>query len=262
MPSPFPGMNPYLERASVWDSLHPNLITAAHFHLNTQVAPRYLVQIEARLYLHEPTAEQRFRWIGDLGVKPGAPREPNPAPATATVAPAYVTLADTVQTERVQFLTIRDRESRELVTVIELLSPTNKYAGPDRAQYLTKRLELLRSNTHFVELDLLRGGPRMPPDDLPTCDYCALVSRVEERPRAGVWPWRVRDALPVIPIPLRGGDADATLNLKAVLDQVYDGGGYHYLAYTGPPEPRLAPDDAAWAAQYVPASSGTAGHAT
>jgi len=255
MPSPFPGMNPYLERASVWTSFHLNFLGAAQFHLNSQLLPRYVAQSEARLYLHEPSAEERFRWVSDVGVTLAPSNTPGASTGTATVAPAYVTLADTVQTERVPYLTIRDRESRELVAVIELLSPTNKYAGPSRDQYLIKRLELLRSNTHLVEIDLLRGGPRMPPDELPTCDYCALVSRVEERPRAGVWPWRVRDALPVLPIPLRASDADARLDLKALIDQVYDGGGYHYLAYTGAPEPRLAPDDAAWAAQFVPAST-------
>ena len=153
MPSPFPGMNPYLERASVWESFHPNLISAAHFHIAAQVLPRYIVQVETRLYIHEPPADRRF--------------------------------GDAVDTERVQYLVIRDREGRDLVTVIELLSAANKYAGPDREQYLGKRNEILRSRAPLVEIDLLRGGPRMPPDDLPTCDYCAVVSRVEERPRAG-----------------------------------------------------------------------------
>lgn len=155
--------------------------------------------------------------------------------------------------ERVKFLTIRDRNGNDVVTVVELLSPTNKYAGPDRAQYLVKRREILRSNAHLVEVDLLRGGPRMPPDELPTCDYCVLVSRVEERPEAGVWPWRLRDPLPLIPVPLRPGDADVRLDLKAGIDSVYDT-GYARDIYLGPPEPRLAPDDAAWAAQFIPAN--------
>ncbi len=254
MPSPFPGMNPYLERASVWESFHPNLISAAHFHIAAQVLPRYIVQVETRLYIHEPSAERRFRGASDLALKP----RPGVSPAaggTATVAPAYVTIGDAVDTEKVHYLVIRDREGRDLVTVVELLSPANKYAGPDREQYLGKRNEVLRSRAHLVEIDLLRGGPRMPPDDLPTCDYCAVVSRVEERPRAGVWPWRLRDPIPAIPIPLRAGDPDAALDLKAVIDQPYDGGGYHYFSYSDLPEPRLSPDDAAWAAAFVPTTA-------
>src|SRR5205085_5843516 len=154
--------------------------------------------------------------------------------AGAAVAPAEITILDAVDVERVGFLTIRDRDGNDLITVLELLSPTNKYAGPDREQYLGKRRELLRSRAHFVELDLLRGGPRMPPDELPTCDYCAIVSRVEERPSAGVWPWRLRDPIPLLPIPLRAPDADATLDIKAIIDQMYDGGRYAKYIYSGP----------------------------
>src|SRR5205807_8592511 len=105
--------------------------------------------------------------------------------------------------ERLAFVEIRDRVDRRLITVIELLSPTHRYAGPDREQYLAKRGQLLASGTHFVEIDLLRGGPRLPLKDLPECEYYVRVSRAEERPQAGLWPLRLRKRLPVIPIPLR-----------------------------------------------------------
>jgi hypothetical protein len=195
--------------------------------------------------------ERRFVGAADLSVvrTPAA----SGARTAALVAPTRVTILDTVDVQRVGFLTIRDRDGNDLITVIELLSPTNKYAGPDREQYLVKRREMLRSRAHFVEIDLLRGGPRMPPDELPTCDYCAIVSRVEERPEAGVWPWRLRDPIPLLPVPLRPADADATLDLKAAIDQMYDGGRYGNYIYSGSPEPRLAPDDAAWAATFLPA---------
>ena len=252
MPSPFPGMNPYLERASAWESFHHALIVAAQLQIAPQTPPEYVVRIEHRVYIHEPPHEPGFVGRADLGVH----RTPRAAgrPVATLEAPARVTL-ETVDVERVKFLTIRDRDGNDLITVIELLSPTNKYAGPDRAQYLAKRREILRSSAHLVEIDLLRGGPRMPPDELPTCDYCVLVSRVEERPEAGVWPWRLRDPIPLIPIPLRLGDADATLDLKTAIDQMYDGGRYANYIYAGPPEPRLAPDDAAWAAAFLPSNT-------
>ncbi len=135
--------------------------------------------------------------------------------------------------------------------MVELLSPTNKYAGPDRDQYLVKARQLRRSRAHFVEIDLLRGGPRMPWLDMPECDYCVVVSRMERRPKAGFWPIRLRDHLPEIPIPLRQGDADARLDLQAVLHRIYDAAGYAYHIYSGPPEPAA---DAAWAAGFVPAT--------
>ena len=128
---------------------------------------------------------------------------------------------------------------------MELLSPSNKYAGPDREQYLAKVRQLQRSRVHLVEIDLLRGGPRMPWLDMPACDYCVIVSRVELRPRgrADFWPIRLKDRLPEIPIPLRGGDPDARLNLQEVLHRIYDAAGYAYYIYAGPPEPPLSAAD-------------------
>ena len=95
----------------------------------------------------------------------------------------------------------------------------------------------------------------MPPAELPTCDYCAIVSRVEERPRAGVWSWKLRESLGVLPIPLRAPDQDVLLNLKEIIDRVYEAGKYDRYIYKGLPEPRLAPDDAAWASGLIPAWS-------
>jgi hypothetical protein len=245
-------MNPYLERATAWESFHPHFIPAALQHIAAQLPTRYVVRIENRIYIHEPPLDRRYVGGADIGLAhPPGVTNGRTAPV-AVVAPAYVTVLDAVEVQRVGYLTIRDRDGNDLVTAIGLLSPTNKYAGSDREQYVGKRKELLRSRAHFVEIDLLRGGPRMPPEELPTCDYCAIVSRIEERPQAGVWPWRVRDPMPVLPIPVRAPDPDAWLDLKAVLDQVYDGGRYANYIYTGPPEPRLAPDDSAWAAQFLP----------
>jgi hypothetical protein len=140
---------------------------------------------------------------------------------------------------------------------MELLSPSNKYAGPDREQYLAKARQLQRSWVHFVEIDLLRGGPRMPWLDMPACDYCVVVSRVERRPKAGFWPIRLRERLPEIPIPLRRGDTDARLDLQQVLHRIYDAAGYAYHIYSGPPEPPLSAEDAAWAQQFRAAGSQT-----
>jgi hypothetical protein len=173
-------------------------------------------------------------------------------PSTGTAeAPARVRLP-AVDRERLSFIEIRDRDGWQLVTVIELLSPTNKYAGPDREQYLAKRHELLASTVHLVEIDLLRGGPRMPLENLPACDYCILVSRVESRPEADAWPVRLREPLPPVPIPLRSPHADAQLDLQQLLHRIYDGAGYEDYIYGGQPHPQLNTADTAWARQFVP----------
>src|SRR5690606_15154439 len=120
--------------------------------------------------------------------------------------------------------------TREVITVIELLSPSNKNSGADRGQYLGKRERVLESPSHLVEIDLLRGS-RLPIKGLPDCDYYVMVSRAEMRPKVELWPFRLRDPLPKIPIPLRAPDPDAILDLKAVLDRVYDGAGYEDYVY-------------------------------
>jgi hypothetical protein len=254
MPSPFPGMNPYLEQERAWNDFHESFMPAARDAIAAQVRPHFIANINEHLFIHElPEESRRFVGRADVGVTrpPFAPGEQG-APTAAVEAPAKVRLP-AVDVERLSFIEVRDRDDWQLVTVIELLSPANKYAGPDRDQYLVKRRQLLASAVHFVEIDLLRGGPRMPMEDLPECDYCVLVSRAPLRPDAEVWPIRHRECLPVVPIPLRPPHADAQLDLQQVLHRIYDAAGYEDYIYRSPPQPRLNDEDAAWAQQFVPA---------
>jgi len=252
MPSPFPGMNPFVERVSVWHDFRENFLPVARELLSAQVLPRYFVKIDEHMYVHElGQEERRFTGRGDLWVAP-LTHERSSGGATALLeAPAEVGVPQ-IDVEGQSLLEIRDRDTRQLVAVVELLSPSNKYNGPDREQYLAKTRALLHSNVHFVEIDLLRGGPRMPWLGLPTCDYCVVVSRAERRPKAGAWAIRLRDRLPIVPVPLRQGDADARLDLQEVLNRVYDAAGYQYYIYADEPDPPLAPEDAAWTRQFLP----------
>jgi hypothetical protein len=260
MPSPFPGMNPYLEQDDAWHDFHQQFIPQISQVIVPQVRPAYIVKVEEHVYIHERSAAEReFLGRPDVSIvqrhKPSSPR-----PTTKVLAaPAYGRIPLAIDVERQSFVEIRDRQSRELITVIELLSPSNKKPGGDREQYVAKRRQLLASSVHFVEIDLLRGGPRMPVEDLPDCDYCVLVSRAEERPDAEIWPLRLRERLPIIPIPLRAADGDARLDLQEALHHLYDAAGYEDYIYTHTPQPPLHPDDAAWARQFLPSSppSGT-----
>ena len=256
MPSPFPGMNPYLEQDDAWEDFHQRFITFAAGHIEAQVGSEYIVKIEQHLYLHERSADQRrLLGHGDVSVArlPGDKAEGGSA--AVLDAPVQV-LLPAVDVEREAFLEIRDRRSRQVVTVVEMLSPANKRKGPDRDQYLAKRQLLLAGPTHFVEIDLLRGWDRMPIENLEPCDYCALVSTAENRPRAGLWPFRLRGSMPVIPIPLRGSAPAVTLELKRVLDYAYDQANYQKYIYESDPQPPLNQEDAAWARQFVPAGIG------
>ncbi len=256
MPSPFPEMNPYLEQEDVWQDFHERFIPLVATLLGGQLRPRYIVKIDEHIYVHELGEESR-RWVGraDVSVGVGTPEaahEPVPGAATGLLeAPARVRLP-AVDRERMSYVEIRDRRDRELVTVIELLSPSNKYIGPDREQYLAKLMEILNGPAHLIEIDLQRGGPPLPAADRPDCSYSILVSRVERRPHAEFWPVALRDRLPVIPVPVRAPDPDAQLDLQAALDRIYDDAGYADYIYEGNPRPRLDGDDAVWTRRLFP----------
>jgi hypothetical protein len=249
-------MNPYLEQDDVWHDFHERFLPAAAEAIGAQVQPDYIVKIDEHIYVHELPAELR-RLLGraDLGVTAVRPMLSAPPTAVGLLdAPARIRLP-AVDIERESFIEIRDRRSRELVCVIELLSPANKRPGPDREQYLAKRGKLLNSPAHLVEIDLIRTGDPMPSEDRPDCVYSVAVSRVEDRPVAGFWPIGLRDTLPDIPIPLRRPHPDARLDLQGLLHRIYDAAGYAYYVYEGSPAPGLAPDDAAWARRLVPAAN-------
>ncbi len=150
---------------------------------------------------------------------------------------------------------IRDRLGRQLVTAIEILSPTNK-RGVGRGEYLKKRRRLLRSEAHLVEIDLLRAGRRIPMERaLPPAPYYIYVGRQELRPVTDVWPVRLDQPLPQVPIPLLAGDGDVMLDLQAALTAVYDLSDYGLeIDYSGPPEVPLTPEQSAWVSPHLRAA--------
>jgi hypothetical protein len=256
MPSPFPGMNPYLEQESVWHDFHNSFMIAARSALVTQVQPRYIVKTEEHIYLHELSAE-RHRFLGRADVSlTRSPGSASPVGAAVLADPVRVCLPG-VDKEKEIYLEIRDRDLRQVVTVIELLSPANKRPGPDREQYLTKRLAILGSPANLIEIDLLRGGVRMPGTEVNSQPYGILISRAEQRPEAGLWPVQLPERLPVVPVPLRAPDGDVRLDLQAVLHRVYDEAGYQTYLYEAGPTPSLSPEEVEWAAAFRPPGGGS-----
>lgn len=252
MPSPFPGFDPFIE-GQVWPDFHHALIAEARAALIPEVRPRYVVRVEERVCLDEQPEDDLAFMEPDVLVAeetgqdaPGAGR----GGSGAAVAVEPVILSPPMPALRKQrFLALRERDSQRLVTVIEILSPANKRSGSDgRRQYLKKRREVQQSSVHLVELDLLRGGQRLPViGTLPPGDYFAVVARAGHRPRAQVYGWTLRQRLPGIPVPLAGEEPDVMLDLQAVFTTAYDRAGYDYsLDYRRPAEPRLAEADAAW----------------
>jgi len=147
-------------------------------------------------------------------------------------------------------LEIRTVGDDVLVTAIELLSPVNKRPGADAADaYDRKRREIFRSDVHLLEIDLLRGG-RRPAfiEPLPDYPYFIFLSRAQRRPAIEIWPIALREALPIVPIPLRYPDDDIPLDLNATLTQIYRSARYDYRIdyHQSPPAPELSSAEAAW----------------
>lgn len=254
MPSPFPGMDPYLEEPVRWPDVHHEIISVFRASLNGVIRPRYYVRLEVRvvrLEIDDP-AQKLYR-IPDLKVvidRIDAPARRRASVAIAAGAATAVELDTTDYEFEVKQARLKVHESRtkRLVTVIEVLSPTNKVAGSEaRVSYLDKRQEAYEAGCHFVEIDLLRRGKATFPRGK-ECHYAVHVSRAERRPRATVWRIDLPQRLPVVGIPLLAGDADADVDLQDVLITAYEHGAYDAdTDYTRDPAPPLEPAEAKWA---------------
>lgn len=249
MPSPFPGMDPWLERSDHWPDVHNRLIAAIGDVLGPQLRPRYFVALEERVYVEEA---QGLTLVGrpDLAVVGSRRTGGGDARSATAMVEVELPMADRL---RETYLEIRTAREGEVVTVLEVLSPANKRTGEGRRLYLQKRSSVLATLTSLVEIDLLRAGEPMPViGDLPSSDYAILVSRSWQRPRAHLLPFGVRDRIPTVPVPLRKGEEEPMVELGSVLGALYERASYDLrIDYRRPSEPPLVADDAPWAADRI-----------
>jgi hypothetical protein len=255
MPSPFPGMDPYLEHPARWPDVRHELISASKALLNRQFGGTYRARVEERVYVSQQEDPGRQVLVPDVLVRrdvtgrAAAPFRHQPDGATAVIPVECQLVDEEIREARISIIDVR---GRRVVTVIEFVSPSNKVWGSEgRKNYDQKKRDIRDSTTHLVEIDLLRGGtPLYAKEMLPPHDYLVHVSRYQEGQtrRHQFWPIPLRERLPDIPIPLLAGDDDATLNLQAVLDETYERSAYdrdiEYLESSVPP---LDEKQAEWA---------------
>ena len=227
MPSPFPGMDPFLE-SQEWEDFHSRFNTALSDNLSTALRPDYFVRVERRVYLEQLDSDKESLHHLDVAV---VADDAGPATGRSSESAASGTMSCTIPMpveRRETFLVIRERADAEVVTVIELLSPSNKRkGGRGHREYLQKRMDIVSSQTHLVEIDLLRGGERLPiRETLPDADYFCVTSRGDTRPRAELYSWKLTEPMPSLAIPLKLGDADAVVPLQEIFDLVYERAGY------------------------------------
>src|SRR5579871_2742356 len=221
----FPGMDPYLEVSELWPGLHNSLIVYIRDFLRPLLRPRYIAAIEERVFVQGP---QQREFIPDVLLKQSHPSQPRGGTALLDADEALQVQVPALPIHE-SYLEILDRHTNQrVVAVLELLSPTTKYAAPGRDSYLANQREVLASRAHLIEIDLLRRGQHTVAvaewvvREQMSYDYLICVNRAEGlRDRFGVYPRQLRQRLPRIQVPLADGDKDVVLDVQEVLNQTY-----------------------------------------
>jgi hypothetical protein len=264
-------MDPYVEACGLWRDFHHNLISEIQRALAGGTPERYLVRAGERSYivLVEEDCKKSHPFYPDVSVT--TERRKKPARKNGDVAVAEppfqaepVLMRAFVEDEhREAFVEIyEDSAEQRLVTSIEVLSPSNKSPNtPGWELYLPKRQSLLLGDANLVEIDLLRGGRRMPMlDPWPDSPYTFLVARARKYdearqgrgPSCRVWPVHFQIPCPPIPVPLLKPDPDIVLDVQPMIEAIYQRSRYaRSIDYTKPLTPPLDETETAWLEQRI-----------
>ena len=255
--SSFPGMDPHLEDPAIWRGFHHGFAEEVRAQLNQTIGLHYYADLEVHTVLEEVGILTPHHIYPDAAVLEAEQAEPSSPTATAVTAAPLVRDLPDVEQHKLRSVRVKQTDSHQLVTAIEILSPYNK-RGEGLELYRTKRWRLIRSEVHLVELDLLRGGEppglevQQPPID---ADYIVLVNRnnLGGARRSERWLVSLSEPLPRCPIPLLPPDPDAVLDLTAVIQQVYERAAYERrLDYSKPvPPPPLRPAMEKWLSERL-----------
>lgn len=226
MPSPFPGMDPFLEHPAFFPDLHDSLIIYLREQLQERLPEPYYATSAERA---EVELSQRH-----IGPNVAVLRAEVPTPPEATATQPVVVSVPTVETRETYLEIFARRDTERLVAVVEVLSPSNKTPGDSfRERYLRKQREVFNSQVNLVEIDLLRMGvhtTRVPLAHLVQrtgpFHYHACVWRFDQPEDFFVYPFTLADRMPALAIPLLPGDEPVAVDLQAVYDRAYDTGPF------------------------------------
>jgi hypothetical protein len=254
--SPFPGMDPYLERR--WGDVHTRLCTYISAALQSTLPDglRARAQEDVLVEYDDPKTYEPDITIIETGFDGESDEGGSLAVALKPVAVRHVRRA-----KRRRWVEILDTsDSNRVVTAIDILSPGNKSLGKLNRSYRKKLAQFLDAGTNVVEIDLLRSSRKrlsVPTSEIPAerrADYYVGVCRATDPDLWLVYPMVLRNPLPMVPIPCRETDADVPLKLPPIIDRIYIEGAHDDLDYSQLPEPPFASADAEWAAGMVAAS--------
>jgi hypothetical protein len=246
-------MDPFIE-SQAWQGFHTRYITALGDALVERVDPNYIVDVETYIFVETEDLTRVPPFEPDVFIVESESNAGERASATGLAAkPLTLTLPPMPLRRKQPFLTLRSRDGRQLVTILELLSPTNKKPGDGQTEYRLKRENIIASHVNLVELDFLRGGARLPTrEPLPENDYFVNVLRATKFPKVDVYGWSLAEPMPTIAVPLATDDADVEIPLQSVFNLVFDRSGYrNSLNYDSPLVPPLPESRVAWARKLL-----------
>lgn len=258
MPSPFPGMNPFLE-GHLWPDVHNSLAYLISVQLTPRMPEAYIVHLNNYTVADTNPGEDIGIMYPDVEVLKRARKAEEPAEAyelSKTTAPTVVIPAIKPVDVVIPVIEIKDRKSNRLITAIELLSPVNK-RKPGLEAYREKRLRLHEADVNLIEIDLLRRGERpFNHPAIPKSHYLITLVRAHHY-STEAWAVGLKDTLPVIPVPLLPPDKDTTLDLSKVLNDMYEQRAMDKsIDYTDtPPPPAFSKEELDWLKQQIEAQN-------
>lgn len=265
MPSPFPGMDPYLEEAPYWRGLHNSLINYTQGELNKNLPTGYTAYTEERVYVIYPL---EF-YIPNVYVvsRQAAPQDMGSKQKGMPVADQPIEVAYTSLTVSELYIEIRTkRPDQRVVSVIEFLSPANKASGSaGREEYVKKQRDVLNSNTNLLEIDLLRSGqhtvaaPKEVIEGVGRKSYTICLSKADDRKKFLLWLMDIQNPLPKIAVPLAQQHNpddivkyECVIDLQAIFDAAYDVGPFRReVDYSAEPSIPLSPQESVWVDNYL-----------
>jgi Protein of unknown function (DUF4058) len=216
MPSPFPGMDPYLEGEKIWPAFQHHLLACLYQTLLPGLVDRYRARVGQRRY--------------------------------ATTQALFTSIIREDHEE--EFIEIRQRNDSRLITLVDVVSPTNKTTAEGRQAYLDKRKEAKSSNANLVEIDLvLQGNPMLDysRDGLPDWDHAVTVTRATQPERYEIYTATLQKKLPKFRLPLAGDDRDTVVDLQSTFSRCFDLGNFPSLIdYQLDPPTKLEEEDRRW----------------
>src|SRR5713226_3758202 len=221
MPSPFPGMDPYLETDQLWPSFQHQLVTCLYQILLPGLVDKYRARVSQRHYVTEQ------------------------ALFTSIIREEH----------HEEYIEIRQRSDGRMVTMVDVVSPSNKRTDCGRDAYLEKRREGRSGGASLVEIDLvIQGQPMLEysREGLPDWDYAVTVTRSTQPDRFEIYTATLQKRLPRFRLPLASDDRDMVVDLHTAFTRSYDQGSFGgKIDYQRDPVTTLNAADRQWLHDFL-----------